>query len=390
MAETNFYVSHSGDNGNDGSLAHPFRTIPAAITAIGALAKPPSTAEADLSANINLINDAPYMLNAGDQGDIYVNMSVSGNVAYNNWVTIQSANPLSPATIQRDATSTGSYMLAIAENNCRVRYVNFVGASAADTVTCIYLNGASAKTGFIIDECDLSLVGSGIVYGANISVGRIQNNKISLNNLVNTTGIKHPSGCFIYGNSIKIPVASDKTGQKGILSGASNAVIIGNTIANFAHSASFPDIANNGQAIRELSVAPFIANNTMYNCTYGVLLSGATVITLGIYNNIYIGTGIAFGRTTTGNGTILLLDYNDAFGGTYSNLTPGSHSITSDPLFVDAVNGDFRLQPGSPCLNSGMPTLNSGYTTMGAWQGAIAKKAIANRERYNFSDMYKP
>ncbi len=43
---------------------------------------------------------------------------------------------------------------------------------------------------------------------------------------------------------------------------------------------------------------------------------------------------------------------------TYSNIQggyPGTGNINADPLFVDAANGDFHLQPTSPCIDTGDP-----------------------------------
>ena len=35
--------------------------------------------------------------------------------------------------------------------------------------------------------------------------------------------------------------------------------------------------------------------------------------------------------------------------------TPGTGEISSDPLFVNETLGDFRLMPGSPCIDTGFP-----------------------------------
>ena len=49
-------------------------------------------------------------------------------------------------------------------------------------------------------------------------------------------------------------------------------------------------------------------------------------------------------------------------------------NISADPLFADPENGDFRLQPGSPCIDSGDPELiyndhDGSRNDMGAFGG---------------------
>ncbi|NIN36771.1 MAG: hypothetical protein GTO60_17460, partial [Gammaproteobacteria bacterium] len=73
---------------------------------------------------------------------------------------------------------------------------------------------------------------------------------------------------------------------------------------------------------------------------------------------------------------------------TYSNIQGGrvgEGNINTDPLFVDAANGNYRLLPGSPCINAGdpnyvaepnetdldgKPRLIDGRVDMGAYEAA--------------------
>jgi len=45
--------------------------------------------------------------------------------------------------------------------------------------------------------------------------------------------------------------------------------------------------------------------------------------------------------------------YTGAYGSVKINADVSKGSITNDPLFVNAPGGDYRLRPGSPCMNAG-------------------------------------
>lgn len=109
----------------------------------------------------------------------------------------------------------------------------------------------------------------------------------------------------------------------------------------------------------------------------GIILANS-VVGLTEYNNIFYleaNTDVSIIVDGVDDGSIIYSGYSCAWSSDGVLNTPyaGESAINADPLFIDAANGDFRLKPTSPCLNTGKPTLgngfaNEGYTNMGAWQ----------------------
>ncbi|MCA8956080.1 MAG: hypothetical protein KDC87_08395 [Planctomycetes bacterium] len=82
-----------------------------------------------------------------------------------------------------------------------------------------------------------------------------------------------------------------------------------------------------------------------------------------VFNNIIVGGGtssegieLGVADTTTyaggANGVVLNNNcYNNKID--YKGFTPDASNLSADPMFVDTTKGDYRLQAGSPCLDTG-------------------------------------
>jgi hypothetical protein len=112
--------------------------------------------------------------------------------------------------------------------------------------------------------------------------------------------------------------------------------------------------------------SPIIINNTIIN-NEGTDMCGGVLVAytdeLLLYNNIIVNNaGGGFWKATSEVWAKVFYDniWNNIpnlFGNTSGIKGSGTFvgCISADPLFVDPENGDFRLQPGSPCIDAGDP-----------------------------------
>lgn len=234
-----------------------------------------------------------------------------------------------------------------------------------------------------INENKASSSGGGI-YCWNNSSPTISNNTVSRNTAYSGGGI------FC---SYSSPTISNNTinGNKAPLGGgidcySSSSIIINNTISGnetdegggiFCSSSSLT-ISNNrisenmstyfGGGICCFTSSPTISNNTISGNTAssdggGIYLDENSSPT--ISNNI-----IAFNNSgiyAYNSSSSPTLSHNCVYSNTsynYSGLSAGSGDIQKDPLFLDRNTRNFRLQKGSPCIDTGNSVIDVGTTDL--------------------------
>ena len=223
------------------------------------------------------------------------------------------------------------------------------GKGVASTVTAEWLQNSASLNGFTITN------GKGVPYGGGVYIYRggatIRNNIIKNNSAAQGGGIfiigiinpSYPNNPLIFQNII---TGNDADRGEAILTNNSQARIWNNTI-----------VANgeivNGQRTGDgiWSEGVYYPTPDIKNC---IIWDNGDDMT----GNPYAGGALA---------TYSCIEDGDA----------GEGNISQNPLFVDSENGNFHLQPNSPCINAGDPNpifndQDGSRNDMGAYGGSYS------------------
>ena len=188
------------------------------------------------------------------------------------------------------------------------------------------------------------------------------------------TGNSHYSGIYIYRNVFKNAGGAFEACLQTADTGNTmdHVYLVNNVIYNIAEGLMQAELLRCGQGSTP-SAMWWTHYKTFTNCV--------------MKNNIFYGDSYYFHRLKAWNAPTYWdlsgwdIDYNCYYpassaafidNGTFQTLAqwrgnswaPDAHSIASDPLFMDAASGDFRLRASSPCLGAGVaiPGISSGQT----------------------------
>jgi len=141
-------------------------------------------------------------------------------------------------------------------------------------------------------------------------------------------------------------------------------------------------VRNDGDGIAVGSSAVSIENNTVVrqqNYGYGIIVSGCT----GSVRNNVIVSGSHYGISCNGATTLSCNDVWNNSPGNYEGTCPHPTDISIDPLFCDALSGNYCLHSSSPCANA------PGCGQIGAFGMACGPTAVTETTWGRIKSMYR-
>jgi predicted GH43/DUF377 family glycosyl hydrolase len=242
---------------------------------------------------------------------------------------------------------------------------------------CTVRNGeARSGGGILIEGAEVTIrhctVVSNTAYDAGGGIGIVDGARaIASSNRVlsNTVSDDRGSGVFIWGaevlldgNLIARNVCADNEYGNGAIGIEMTGQSLPVTVTNNVVVSNTDKGVLVGDGVHDLVVV----NNTIAsNRNEGIQAWGWITVSL-LRNNIISSNG-ACGIAAAAGAAFEAIDHNDVwqngggdgnycdYGGAAHLPAPGAGEISSDPLFADAVHGDYSLRKESPCVDAGTP-----------------------------------
>jgi hypothetical protein len=350
----NIYVNHTG------SSTPPYDTEAKAARNIQV------ALDAAVSGDTVLIKaDQDYVMNGTDQQTAQFDVDVNNNVTIKGYYSTIGDQDCG-GTYYKDPdhgwavidANNGAFNVFSAGDKDGLRWYNLKTKQVSTSKLPFGLTPTNQKFGYMLQNCWVTGGQKGI-YCDNLYNTIIQDCKFTgAYSTASAQGvIVISNNCSYGGIIIESCEFSHGNGKRSIYSNGAMSIICNNIF----------NISGTVTSVIDVISGAMITNNAIYKNSGGTITNGILfgAIAQGsmVFNNIIVGCTTSINDTATINFGGWNCFYNNG-----SNWTLRNGDIVADPQFMNAPNGDFRLKPTSPCLNTGKPTLGGGYTNIGAWQ----------------------
>lgn len=257
--------------------------------------------------------------------------------------------------------STFADNFALRDNN------SFGGAVRLNRVPDTFIQGCDFERNTTNDAGGALIVSNALSETVRVFDTRFVDNESSDGGAIRTQG-----GTFEFTNCAFIGNRADRNGQGPFTGGAIRFTRLNSsnrTVAEIFNSIFEGNIADRAGAIDlALSCTVTIANSVFADnasapgSTGGAIEATNTDVDARIYNNIFA-DNFPLGNTVNVSTAAVVEDtrfnlFTD--NGLITQGTDEGNLFNTDPLFVDASNGDYTLQPGSPAIDAGSTFLYKG------------------------------